>query len=246
MQGWFLALTLVCAVQPEQNLIADFEAGCQAFDQGHWEAAEAAFAGLKAKGIDSGWLMYNLGNSHLKAGRLGEAIASYREALCDLPRHSDIRANLAFARRRVQDAVAPVEPLALPRTLFFWHYVLNFREALWVAGLLLAFFWLARMCILLDWQRRTAQLVGAVSGVCALAQIASIGVHGLYPEHLAVIVADEVEVHIANQAQAPVRFVLHAGCETRVHAQLDGWVLVALSDGKQGWVPRQSVAVVAI
>lgn len=246
MQAWIWMLGLMMAPQLDANLISRFEAGCQAFDEGHWEAAEAAFGQLQAEGLGSGWLMYNLGNAHLKAGRLGEAIASFRTALADLPRHSDIRANLAFARRRVQDAVAPVEPLALPRSVFFWHYVLNFRESLWIAGSFLAVFWCARSLVVLDWQRRTCRGVAALSLVCAIALLASLGVHMGYPMRLGVVLAEEVDIHTTNQTQAPVRFKLHAGCETEVIAQLDGWVLVALSDGKQGWVPRQSVAVVAL
>lgn len=225
---------------------AAFDAGCHAFDQGRWEAAEAAFSDLEAQGLPSGWLAYNLGNSHLKAGRLGEAIASFRRALTDVPRHSDIRANLGFARRRVQDAVAPAEPTPTARTLFFWHYVLSRRETLWLLGACLAVFWICRAAALFGRQKRLLRGVSLGAGLLSVALGASWAAHMTFARTLGVVTADAVEVRTTNQPQAPVRFILHAGCETWVQSRLDGWVQVALSDGKQGWLPRQSVALVPL
>jgi Flp pilus assembly protein TadD len=64
--------------------------------------AAAAYEQILTNGAVSPALYFNLGNAHFKAGQLGRAIAAYRQAERLTPRDPDVRANLQFARNRVQ------------------------------------------------------------------------------------------------------------------------------------------------
>src|SRR5690606_41205497 len=52
-------------------------------------------------------VLYNQGNALLRLGRLGEAIARYRQALRLSPRDPDVIANLELARSRVEGESHP-------------------------------------------------------------------------------------------------------------------------------------------
>jgi tetratricopeptide (TPR) repeat protein len=240
-----LCLGSLLAAEPAQDVQA-FQAALAAYDAGHFAEAAAGFDRLQQAGLPSGWLAYNLGNSALKADRLGEAIAAYRRALVDLPRQGDVRANLAFARRRVPDAVAPAEPAPLWRSVFFWHYVCNRREAAWALSLLCGLRFALAVPPLWGRQMRLYRNLGALCTVAALAVAVSLGVHAWAPAELGIVLSNEVDVRTVNEPGAPVRFRLHAGAEAWVQTALDGWLLLALSDGKQGWVPQQTMARIAL
>jgi tetratricopeptide (TPR) repeat protein len=240
-----LLLLYVCTTGPSTSAQAQFAAALAAYDAGQYEAAASAFDALQAAGMQSGWIAFDLGNSQLRAGKVGPAVAAYRRALVDLPRQSDIRANLAFARRRVPDAIAPPEPQPLLRSVFFWHYVLNGREAMWGAALCTALTFGLRIPPLFG---RLTRVLRGLSTACATLAVAlglSVAVHLFRPTRVGVVLSDEVDVLTINEPGAPVRFRLHAGAETEVQAELDGWLLLALSDGKQGWVRSESVAQIA-
>jgi len=221
-----------------------FEANA-AYEGGDYATAIALYRGLAAAGWEeSGHLHYNLGNAYLRNGELGRAIASYRRARRLLPREEDVRANLAFARKSSKDAIAPPEPSAVERTLFFWHYAWSARElalAAWVLNLL---FWCG-LALRLRWRRsESLRWVLWLLLVPLVAAAGSTLTHRAVGADVAVVVPQEVEALTAPDSGSVVRFRLHAGTELRVGGRRQGWVRVVLPDGQQGWVEEQWVEIV--
>ena len=217
-----------------------------AYEAGDHARAVALYQRLRAEGHGDGHLDYDLGNAYLRNGELGRAIASYLRAESALPRDQDLRANLAFARKSAEDALAPPEPSAVIQTLFFWHFGLGRREllaAVAVSSLLLFGFLAARL-----WRPRSELLRwGAVVALLLLVATAgSLAVHLLAPARVAVVVPQEIEVHSGTGADTVVRFKLHAGTEVRALERREDWIRIALPDGQQGWLQAEHAEVVAL
>lgn len=241
-----LALVVAAAgaaeAMPEQLL---FEANT-AYEAGEHATAVARYRALIDAGVDNGYVYYNLGNALLRDGRLGPAIASYRKARALLPRDSDIRANLAYARNATKDAIAPHDPSVVWRTLFFWHFSLSARELLILLLVLNLLFWgtlvvhhVRRRSELLRWAVALSFLALVVTG-------ASYVIRTVDPPEIAVVTNYEVEVRSGISRDTVVRFKLHEGTEAEALEVEDDWVRIALPDGKQGWVERQDVLLVTL
>ena len=129
---------LVWAQAPAESPVAEvapveaFLSANQAYQDGEYAAAVSGYQALVDQGVAGPQVHFNLGNAWLRAGRLGEAIASYRKAEQLAPRDADVAANLAFARKNVTDALEAPGPSDIARTALFWHYALGPSER-WMA-----------------------------------------------------------------------------------------------------------------
>jgi hypothetical protein len=217
-----------------------------AYDAGDYAQAKALYGQLQDLGYTSGWLSYDLGCAALRDGAVGEAVAHFRRALTQLPRHGDVKANLAFARARTQDAIAPPEPAPWLRTLCFWHYVLSFRELVWVVISLNVTFFAGLGFLAFRPEVELGRWAAAVLLVGLLATSGSLAVKTFWPAHLAVVTKPEITVHSGTNRDTVVRFKLHSGTEAVVLDHDEGWCRIELSDGKGGWVSLDDVALVLL
>ena len=83
--------------------------GARLYDSGDVEAAGAIWDALladRAGGMDQAALHYNLGNAAFRSGRLGLAMLHWERCLLFLPGDEDALANLALARRVLDDRLA--------------------------------------------------------------------------------------------------------------------------------------------
>jgi hypothetical protein len=207
-----------------------------AYKEGDYAKAAEGYQRLVGAGFDDGRVHYNLGNALLRRGELGRAIASYLRSRAMRPRDEDVRANLDFARQSTKDAIEPPEPSEVLSTLFFWHFSLSHREL--AVGLLAVnlLFWSVLGLGLVRPNRELIRWTSFLLLVLLLTLAASLLVHRFADRPVAVIVAQELNVHTAPEESSVVRFKVHAGTELRVQDQRQGWVRVSLPDGQQGWV----------
>lgn len=230
---------------PERDASETFFQANAAYEAGDYATAIGLYRKLASNGWDGGHLHYNLGNAYLRNGELGRAIASYRRSRLRLPREEDVRANLIFARKSSKDAIAPPEPSAVQRTLFFWHYAWSPRE-LAVAALALNLLFWAGLALRLRWRRsESLRWILWLLLVPLLATTGSTAAHRLLRDDVAVVVPQEVDALTAPEEGSVVRFKLHAGTELRIGARRQGWVRVVLPDGQQGWVEASWVEIVS-
>lgn len=218
--------------------------GNAAYEAGDFETAVSLYREMESMGVENGHLHYNLGNAYLRAGELGRAIASYRRSLRLLPRDEDALANLAFARRSARDEIDPPEPLALARTLLFWHYSLAPAEVLRSVVLVSAAFWIV---LALRLYRRASEVL-RWSAVCLLVVGLALGgslvAHAAFAPAAAVVLPQEIDLHAAAGEGSVVRFRLHAGTEVQVIEQRPEWIRIQLPDGQRGWSKREYVEIV--
>jgi tetratricopeptide (TPR) repeat protein len=217
----------------------------EAYAAGDFRSAAAGYRALLAAGHRHALLHYNLGNAYLRQGELGRAIASYRRAAAGAPRHQDVRANLAYARKNARDAVAPPESPMVWRTVFAWHYALAPAE-LWLAAAVLNVVLWSLLSLRLWRRHEVLTWAAAVAGLLLLACGVSLGLHRLAPSRVAVVVPREVDVRSGLRDDTVLRFKLHAGSEVVVREERDGWLRIALPDGEQGWIEAAAAEVVEL
>ncbi len=215
-----------------------------AYEDGDYATAVRLYDSLVERGHDAGHLHYNLGNAYLRNGELGRAIASYRRAWLRLPRDEDVRANLDFARKTTQDALAAPGPSAVTSTLFFWHYGMSMSELERLALVLNLIFWLVLAVRLFRRNSEFLRWTTFLILIPLIAVLASLAVRAFDPQRVAVVIPQEINAQSGPEGDAVVRFKLHAGSEVELRGRRDGWLRISLPDGQQGWIEAEHAEIV--
>jgi hypothetical protein len=204
-----------------------------------FRSAAQRLSSVAASGLRSGYLEYNLGNCHLQAGDLGQAILHYRRAQLLIPRDPLLADNLTLARSRCLTQIQPARQDVVLRGVFFWHYQTSSGERAYAAGGAygLTFVLLIARAFV---RRRSLLIVSAVSAAAA-----AVGGVSLLADRWternepgAVITQMDVPVYkgpgpgYQRQFEQP----LQPGVECVVLERRDRWWRVQLADGNRGWV----------
>lgn len=187
--------------------------------------------------LESGAVLFNLGNSWLFAGELGRAIASYRQAKRYRPRDPLLENNLNHALA----AAGQTEPqVRLLDHILFWQDWFSYREKAWLVALLGTLTCLAGLLSLRlgkSWLR-----AAAVGLLLLLINLTTFGldVHAYeFTEH-GVTTSDAVTARMGNsESFAPaINEPLLEGTEFVVVERRQGWVRIQLENGLDGWLPE--------
>lgn len=233
---------------------AAFQAGLEATEAGDAAEARGSFTAAAElyeritveHGVENAALRASAGNAWLLAERPGEAVLAYRRALRLDPSHEVARAGLAQARQRVGVEVAPDLSVRWRDRAVSLVGSLGPARLLWGGAILWAIGWAGVAAVVL----RRAGAGAARAGVSvAAAGLAAIGVvAGAAWLHAAsdegVILAEHAVARLGPSAAAyepAFDAPLVAGVEVRVLEERSGWARVALLDGREAWVPGESL-----
>ncbi|MGH7787499.1 MAG: BatD family protein [Candidatus Binatia bacterium] len=220
-----------------------FFQGNQAYADGRYGDAIAAYESVRAAGQDSGGLEFNLGNALFKDGQLPRAIASYERAHRLLPRDPDVESNLAYARELAKqpDEAAPI----WQRIAFPFAFSATGSELAVLASLTWWGFWLLLAARLLaPGLRPGLNRAAAISAGLYLLLAASLGLRLAQVElRDAVIVtsAADASVRFEPSITGTEHFPAAPGTELDVAEARDGWLQVRRADGRRGWIAADAV-----
>jgi tetratricopeptide (TPR) repeat protein len=222
------------------DVSAEFDAANKFYAEGKFADAADVYEKILQTGATLPNLLFNYGNAEFKTGHLGRAIAAYRLAEQLSPRDADVRANLEFARSRIQGAASPAnhwENWLGTLTVNEWTALAAFL--FWLMFLLLATMqiWPALKTFLRGFTRVVA-IIMILSGVCCGA---AVSVH--ISEKTAVAVAPDVLARSGPFDDAQNVFTAHDGAELAVLSRRGDWVQVADGSGKIGWLEREQVEI---
>ncbi len=234
------------AVQGSQDLHTLLFRANQAYLEDRYEEARHLYEILVEGGHLNGHVFFNLGNTYIRLGELGKAILAYRKAKVLLPRDGDLQANLEYARSLAKDRIEAASP-SLWGTLAFWYSGMSFRELLVAFVLFHLVFW-ASALINLFRDREWAKWSLWLSLLLSLALGISAGMKYLESFRNAggVLLEDEAPVRAGFSRNDTTLFVLHEGAEFQILDQEEGWLKIALADGKKGWLAAASAGRVAL
>lgn len=266
--GGVVSLALI-ATSPALAQPATLERAASLFGEGNQLAATGDDAGSSAafraallwyqqatadlEPAVNGQLMYNIGNTHLRLGDIGRAIAAYRRAERVIPGDGNLRQSLEHARSLRQAAVGD-DGRGIGAALLAWHHVIpaRVRVAVLLVAFNVAFLAGAGLLLLHSRQRESGSssplrfalrwtVIAATVLVGAAA--ASITVGSIDQRQTAgVIVISQVVGRLGDSAaydpshSAP----LTAGIEFRVIGRRAGWLHIVLPDGSRSWVPESA------
>ncbi|HEX5269988.1 MAG TPA: SH3 domain-containing protein [Gemmataceae bacterium] len=207
------------------------------------------FEELRRAGAANPALFRDEGNARLLAGDLPGAILAYRRGLRLAPDDRALQRLLAAAREQVvykQSGAFGRPPVSL---LPPWLPRLPARGVLLLACAAYAFGWvsLARWRMVRRGKWLTAALASfAVAALLGLALGAGEArERDLDARPLAVVAQDGVLLRKGNGLAYPRRYEtpLNRGVEARLLFERGDWVLIELSGGETGWVPRAYVLI---
>ncbi len=243
--GSYWGLSLLFLLISAGNILAagvavDFSAANKLYAEGKFAEAAGAYEKILQTGAQSPALLFNCGNAEFKAGNLGKAIASYRQAALLAPRDAEIRANLQFVRNQVQGSTIRESRWQ------GWLGQLTLNEWTMLAA---GAFWLT---FILHAARQIrpasgAKLKSATSLFAVLTVLfgAALGLQAAehFSRQTAVVVLMEVTARSGPFGEAQSAFITRDGAELAIMDRHGDWVQVADGSGKIGWLAVKQVEI---
>lgn len=234
-----LALALALLAAPAHA--GPYQDGVAAARAGDPEAAAGAYRKALAAGDIDPAVYHGLGNALYRQGQAGAALAAWRRGQRLSPRDGDLAANIDRVRAKTADRVDPPAAGGGP---FFWLRLLSLAESAWLAGILGMLG--GGGLVVRELRRRQggrgrawgAETVLGLGGVLLLGGATAVAAHGT---ETAVVSAERVAAQSALGPDGIELFVLHEGAEIAVAEHAGAHVLVALPDGRKGWLPATAM-----
>ena len=245
----FLATFLLCHQLFAQDKNADtadpshiFLAANQAYKEGRFDQAAALYENLLALEIINGSLCYNLGNSYLKAGKIGKALVNYRRAELFMPRNEDLQANIQYALQQTIDKIEGRDPYSYVKSFCFWYSRLTSKELIVIFLIANIGLWgIALVQLFKKQQYLWPALYFFIASTILFGASAAIKLYSFYYKPGGVVIAREITVRSGGSINDTALFGLHEGAEFDWLDESDGWIKIQLRDGKKGWVQKETV-----
>lgn len=225
------------------------ETAAAAYVKGDYQQAAECYTKLLKVG-KSAELYYNLGNCEYRLGNITQSIIAYERALRLNPGDSDTRYNLQFLRGKTIDKVVPVDEMFF---VTWYHSLQNLMSIDAWAILAVSAFVLALMLILAylfgsNILLRKIGFFGALVGllIFVLGLLFAYQRKVALSEHnIAIVLTPTLNVKATPAESSSDAFVIHEGTRlTITDSSMNVWYGVRLDDGKEGWLPKNSVEVI--
>ena len=247
-----LLIGLPFAAQAQNTAYPDslWNAGIQAYSNGDYARAVQDWEDVRATGLMSRELYYNLGNAYFKTGEIAPAILWYERALRLDPSDADVRYNLEFAKAQTQDKIDEVPEIFFEQWGRAMCYLLP--SDTWAVACVV-FFALTVALVLLfllgrtSGQRRLGFFAAIVTCILALLAWHFAGWQKTEAERqdMAIVMRPVSSVKSSPSADsAKDLFILHEGTRVRILDNVSGFSNIELADGRQGWISARDIEVI--
>lgn len=248
-------VTLLLSLGTSMNIQAKdldslWTAGVQAYTDGKFSDASAAWTSIEESGQKSAKLYYNLGNAWFKQGNYPKAILNYERALRLDPSYSDARYNLEFTSNFVQDKIEPVPEFILKSVARKVCYVMGSNAWAVIFLVLLAAALVMGLLFLLG-SSVGKRRVGFYCGIVLLLLSAGALSFSIWQKSDSVktdtaIVMSPVSSVKSSPSSGSSKdlFVIHEGTKVTILDEVGSWKNIALADGRQGWIPASDIEII--
>lgn len=248
-------VTLLLSLGSSMNIQAKdldslWTAGVQAYTDGKFSDASAAWTSIEESGQKSAKLYYNLGNAWFKQGNYPKAILNYERALRLDPSYSDARYNLEFTSNFVQDKIEPVPEFILKSVARKVCYVMGSNAWAVIFLVLLAAALVMGLLFLLG-SSVGKRRAGFYCGIVLLLLSAGALSFSIWQKSDSVktdtaIVMSPVSSVKSSPSSGSSKdlFVIHEGTKVTILDEVGSWKNIALADGRQGWITSNELEVI--
>jgi hypothetical protein len=177
-------------------------------------------------------------------GEIGYAILYYEKALALKPFDTKTRENLEYVKRSLKERVLPLYSESFFKILRVIYSYLNLRNIAFIE--LFIFTVLIALSYLYLFSPYKRHILKKYFVLCAVVFIlfstASFFYQSNEKKHpKGIVVEKEIEVMTAPIAESDVLFDLHEGTTTKLIETREEWLLITLTDGREGWVYTQGI-----
>ena len=248
-------VTLLLSLGASMNIQAKdldslWTAGVQAYTDGKFSDASAAWTSIEESGQKSAKLYYNLGNAWFKQGNYPKAILNYERALRLDPSYSDARYNLEFTSNFVQDKIEPVPEFILKSVARKVCYVMGSNAWAVIFLVLLAAALVMGLLFLLG-SSVGKRRAGFYCGIVLLLLSAGALSFSIWQKSDSVktdtaIVMSPVSSVKSSPSSGSSKdlFVIHEGTKVTILDEVGTWKNISLADGRQGWIPASDIEII--
>lgn len=226
-----------------KDLDSLWTAGVQAYTDGKFSEASAAWTEIEESGRKSAVLYYNLGNAWFKQSNYPKAILNYERALRLDPSCSDARYNLEFTGNFIQDKIEPVPEFILKSMTRKVCYVMDSDS--WAIAFLVLFAAALMMGLLFLLGATTGRRrMGFYCGIALLLLSAGALSFSFWQKSdcmktdSAIVMTPVSSVKSSPSSESSKDlFVIHEGTKVSILDEVGSWKNISLADGRQGWIP---------
>jgi tetratricopeptide (TPR) repeat protein len=215
-----------------------------AYTDKRYQEARELYTELTERGIRNASLFYNLGNTCFKLGEKGRAVLSYERALRLKPFDRDIRANLRFVNRSLEDQITPLYNERFTRFSSTLLSLLTLRNIavieVFLFTMTLAFF----VCFLFLSPHRFKNLLILSVIFFALSLVGIFTKRYQEINHPYAILMETTDVRSSPIEESEVLFTLHEGGKLRIVEKRGEWVRFRIDDGREGWLLANSFTLI--
>jgi len=222
-----------------------FEQGNRAYSEGKYQDAADLYHKIIEKGVASGEVYFNLGNTYYKLDQIGKTILYYEKAQQYLEGDPALEQNMKLASLKVVDKIEPIPKLFLeewwnavthifPLTIIAWlSYILFFLIMIFAAFYLL---FPKKIFIRAIWIFVTLFVIALSFYLSRIYQFES--------SKYGVILASKVSVVSEPSLTGSEVFIIHEGTKVAINREIDGWFEISLADGKTGWLKTNDLELI--
>jgi len=212
-----------------------FYKGNALYEEGKYDKAIHEFTTLLDRGLESGNLYYNMGNSYFKKGELGKAILNYERAKRLIPRDSDLKSNYKFATSRIQYDIS-LKSSWVKRVINIFNFLsLNEITFFLSSAFVLAILFLILRLFIRRFRKYTLAVTSCLTIVIMLLSIPLVE-RIMLLDTQAVVISENPEVRFEPLEDATTHFILYEGMKIITLQTNKEWTKIRRDDGKVGWV----------
>ena len=206
------------------------------YQEGKYDAAINNYEQIINRGLESGNLYYNLGNSYFKKCELGLAVLSYDRAKVFIPNDSDLSSNYEYALEslNLEHHLSASRFNKLVHKLFQHLTIDNLAILLSFIYIVLVIFFMLHL-----FSPGFKRLwLGFIYASTILFVISAYALNSKinYIDKTAVVLTKEAEVKFGPLENATTYFKLTEGDKVEVVEKAEGWYKARRFDNKIGWV----------
>ncbi len=230
----------------EEGIPSLFRQTNSLYAQGKYTEAIEGYKAILQSGWESGPLYYNLANTYFKLNNLGRAILNYRKAWNLSPGDPEISKNLEYAREGLRDDIAalPLSVWARSRRAVILQFPLGIWIGISAALYFLTIAWLISTLLIRPLRKKSPLIIKWLGGCLVISIVISVMAYSFYQTPGAIILQPTVSVRYGPAEADAAAFKLHEGTEVKVVREKDGWLQIALPDGKSGWLTADSLGII--
>ena len=235
---------------PVTNQTAELmKRGNELYQQKQYKKAVETYKDIINMGYEGTSLYYNLGNAYYREGEIGYAILYYEKALRLSPGDADVQHNLLIANTKTVDKIETIPTFFLFQ---WWESLLALLSINGWTYTAYIFYLLLLLSIGLYFFAKKARLqryafFGGLSTLLLMIITLTLLIINLNRElnvKKAIVIAPTVTVKLSPDPSSNDAFVIHEGLKVKEEDHVDNWVKIRLSDGKEGWLPANTISTI--